>query len=319
MKKCLVLFAGIPEWDYIKPGTDGWPDSIVEHVRFRHVHSRWRKWLIEKNPDIQFDMKLSWDTSFVSPSGSYLKKIVGWERRCVPPNDTINWIRENCMGRNGYHSIEVSDMSIEKEGRWHMPEALSDNVIYSPNIMPFIRMLRCFQATKNQGYDYFIYARPDSWIKRSLYLDQFENTCSIFTPSDNWGGLFFMNKDFDYMWAGDYEAVQRLCRLFCGSPHIRLHSEPLKGISEKEKFELCAKYDMFGAQFRSEDNVLHQETDIRLREYLIEIENYWYSAIQQFINEGYEFSTTHNHGIQALLKQAMLQPHPKHSRGNKPW
>lgn len=318
MKKCLVLLAGIPEWDLIKPGEDGWPDSIVESIRFKHVHHRWRKWLIEKNPDVQFDLRLSWDTTFVSPSGEYLKKHMGLKKRYIDHDETIKWICENCMGRNGYNDIVVNDLPIVGNGKWELPTELSDQKIYSPNIMPFVRMFRVFQQTKNMGYDYFVYARPDSFIKSSLYLDKFENTASIFTPSENWGGLFFNNKDFDYMWGGTYEAVQRLLRLFVSAPHIQLQPHHTHKLSEKRKLEICSKYDLFGIQFRKEDNVT-RDTDQRLLDYLVEIENYWYACIDIFENEGYNFSTTHNHGILCILKQAMLQPHPKYDRGERPW
>lgn len=325
VKKCLLLFAGIPEWDLIQPAHDGWPESIVESIRFRHYWPKWNKCLIEKNPDVEFHAIFAWDSTFFSPSGSYLEKELKLKKRYVPARQTIGWIREHCIGERYLSKVDVTDSSMVDEGaQWRMPEALGDQVIYSPNTIPFIRMLRMFQATKNDGYDYFVYARPDSFIKRSLYLDQFENTASIFSPSDNWGGLFFDNKDFDYMWAGDYEAVQKLLRLWCGAPHIQLQDGINVKISDQEKFDLCAKHDLFGKQFRKKDDVWESNwtgktLEPEFRRYLIEIEDYWYGCIKHFVDLGYNFSTSHNHGIQCLQKQAMMKPHPHYSRGEKPW
>lgn len=316
VKKCLLLFAGIPEWDVVRRGEDGYPSTILQCIRMRWHGEKIRRNLLQANPDVEFHIQFSWDTSNFSPSNQWLHEHTKTYKRFRPPEEALGYVQQQFLIEPNVHgAIGAVDLHMRDHGsKWILPEGAEYGPTYSPNLMPFIRMLTTFKATKNKGYDYFICMRPDCFFRRKIRLSYFDNTASIFMPDKGHGGLLFANQDYDYMWGGDYEAVQRLLRLWLGAPNIKQQPKLQYNLTEEKKLEICSTYDLCGRQWQKNDRGLTPD----LIEYLIEVENYWYSCIAQLLDEGYKFSTSNQHGIKACLYQKHQEPNEEYVE-ETPW
>lgn len=321
MKSCLLIIGGIPEWDLQVVTPDGIPNETIEYRRLHQHQDKWILNFIRANPDVNIETVFSFDFSFQSPSEEIAKRMYKdlygktLIKKFRAKEDTLSYLRNARWSTFNIQSINNYTME-NAECHWNFPEgfeAPNDGKVFSPNLMPYERMQSGFEIAKkmNKDYDYMIYIRPDAYIRKPLKLERFDNTISIFHPNDNNGGLIFTNKDFDYMWAGDFKVFKKFLDAWRGNPIIaKKDLITANSMTDDEKFELCKRHDLHGHQFRP----TKQQAIYKLAE------DYMYECVKYIEDQGHIFSTSSEHGIYCVKRRCQFKPGPfDNFYGEKQW